>query len=81
MAERRGARLVTQRRLELASTPEPAAGPPPAPSPAPASSPPPVRPADKPVAPSNRELLDRQLRWHRERARFESSRGTNDPPG
>ena len=78
MADRRGARLVTQRKLEAEPTTEPSAGPPPAPPGPPEASHPPARPANEPVPPSNRGLLDRQLRWHRERARFESGRGSND---
>ena len=64
---------MTQRRLEVEPTPAP-----PTPEPGPTPEVPmvpttPARPADLPIAPSNRALLDRQLRWQRERAKFESS--------
>lgn len=78
MAERRGSRLVTQRRLEVAPPVEPpAASLPTIPSPSPSPSRP-ARPANEPVSPSNRGLLERQLRWHRERAKFENGHRTDE---
>ena len=75
MEERSGSRLVTQRHLEVEPVPsEPPSAPeePPHPSP-------PMRPVDSvPGPPSNRGLLERQLRWFRERARFESRRQDDD---
>jgi len=84
MAERRGPRLVTQRRLEAAPPAAPpgvapetvsVSAPPRSPSP-----PPTARPATEPVRPSNHALLERQLRWHRERAKFESGRPAPETP-
>ena len=77
MEERRGARIVTQRHLQVEPVPEPSA---PSPAPPPEPSPragPSLPPADAPVAPSNQGLLERQLRWNRERAKFESSRSAD----
>jgi hypothetical protein len=70
MEERSGPRLVTQRHLEVAPG---AAESPPDPEP-PSPSPPPSPGTSAPVGPSNRLLLERQLRWLRERAKFESRR-------
>lgn len=70
MAERSGARVVTQHQLEdgpPAETASPALPPePPTPLASSERAPPP--------APSNRGLIDRQMRWLKERARFESKR-------
>lgn len=70
MEVRSGPRVVTQRQLEIV--------PPPAEPPANTEAPtPPPRIAEGPQAPpgpSNQGLLERQARWMRERARFESSR-------
>ena len=82
MEERSSPRLVTQRQLEV-EPPRPAASPTsevapskvPALANATATPPPPAVPAvSAPVGPSNLGLLDRQLRWYRERAKFEASR-------
>jgi hypothetical protein len=70
MEERGSSRLVTQRQLEV-EAPRPVS-PPPTEDPAPA--PPGAPAAPIPAEPSNRRLLERQLRWFRERARFESRR-------
>jgi hypothetical protein len=78
--ERRGARLVTQRRLEVEHAPEPSVPEPAAPSGAPSRAPTPPRPPDEPIPPSNRGLLERQLRWHRERVKFEAGRAATEPP-
>jgi len=73
MEGRRGAGLMTQRRLEVEPPPAaPAVPPSPAPPPTPSAAQGPVRPADRPVPPSNEGLLERQLRWQRERGRFEA---------
>ncbi len=76
MEERHVARGVTQRHLEL--EPAPPAAPelplPPVPEPPPKPSPT-LPPADAPIPSSNSGLLERQLRWHRERAKFETNRG------
>lgn len=74
MEERRGPRVVTQRQLEVEPTRAPSV---PAPAPPPEGPPRPVPalpPADRPIPSSNQGLLDRQLRWHRERTKFESAR-------
>lgn len=76
MEERSGPRLVTQRQLEVAAPP---ADPTPA-SPAPSPDPPAAPVPSEPVGPSNRGLLARQLRWFRERARFESKRPDDEGP-
>jgi len=80
MAERGGPRVVKQRRLEAPPSTELPEAPPVAPPPS--SPPPPIttRPADEPVPPSNRSLLERQLRWHRERSKFESKSETGESP-
>jgi len=78
MAERRGARLVTQRRLEVAPPVGPAVDPSPAPPAAAPTPPPSARPASEPVPASNRGLLERQLRWHRERTKFENEHPANE---
>jgi hypothetical protein len=80
MDERRGTRLVTQRHLELES-PVPPSTPVPEPPPEPvSSSPPPGRPPDRPIPPSNTSLLDRQLRWQRERGKFEAGHAVESEP-
>jgi hypothetical protein len=70
MEERSSARLVTQRQLEVEPRPPDAGSPPVLPAPPPPPSPPPSLPR----VPSNRDLLERQIRWLRERAKFESKR-------
>jgi len=77
----RGAGLMTQRRLEVEPPPlAPAGSPSPDPPPSPPAAPSPVRPADRPVPPSNEGLLERQLRWQRERARFEEAHPNEGTP-
>ncbi|MGA7476256.1 MAG: hypothetical protein WBW47_03445 [Thermoplasmata archaeon] len=61
---------MTQRQLEV-EPPSPPAAPVPDP---PTRSPAAPRAASASVDPSNRGLLERQLRWHRERAKFEANR-------
>jgi hypothetical protein len=76
--ERRGARGVKQRHLEV-EPPRPPPSEPPVPPPEEPPRPAPAQPpADRPIPPSNRGLLERQLRWHRERAKFESGRGAGE---
>ena len=70
MEERPSPRLVTQRHLEV-DTPPPAVAPPPEP---PDRMLPPVVRSPPEAGPSNRGLLERQRRWLRERAKFESKR-------
>lgn len=70
MEERSGPRLVTQRQLEVEPL-RPASAPAPE---APARPPSAAQAASSPVGPSNRGLLERQLRWYRERAKFEANR-------
>ena len=79
MEERRTPRLVTQRLLEIDAGPRPAEPPGPgsaAPAPeasleeGPSAVPLPARSPSEPIPPSNRELLLRQERWLRERAKF-----------
>jgi len=75
MEERGSPRLVTQRQLEIESpraSVAPARALPPSETPTPATPP-------AASGPSNRGLLERQLRWYRERAKFESNR-THDEP-
>ena len=67
MAERDRPHGVTQRRLELEPPPSPEPPPTEAPEPTPAAPPPPIS-----REPSGGELRARQLRWLKERARFES---------
>lgn len=68
MEERGSSRLVTQRQLEA----EPAMSlPVPTPK-SPDSSAPVALAIPQPQGPSNRGLLERQLRWFKERAKFES---------
>jgi len=81
MEEHRGPRLVMQRQLEV----EPKA--PASPSTGEASPEPPSGPASEPTVeaptagpPSNQALLERQLRWYRERAKFESRRPGEEEP-
>ncbi len=86
MEERSSPRLVTQRQFEIEparppSSPasstisSPVAFPVSPPKSEPANQTPPALPAvSTPVGPSNRGLLDRQLRWYRERAKFEANR-------
>ncbi len=78
MEDRRGARVVTQRHLEVEPTREPPPTEPPPPPEAPPRAPAPSRPPEEPIPPSNRGLLDRQLRWHRERAKFEGGHAGAD---
>jgi len=73
MEERVGVGRLTQRRFEVGENPAPE---PPPPSleaveapPAPAVLPP---NPDRPVAPSNVGLLDRQQQWMKERSRFDA---------
>ena len=77
MAERRSARLLTQRQLEV-EPPAPALPEPPVPPPEAAPSAPPAPPPDRPIPPSNESLLERQRRWLRERSRFEASRSAEE---
>lgn len=79
MEEHRSPRLVTQRHLAVDPVrPAPSAAPasepesPPAPAPSTSGKAPPV------AEPSNRALLERQIKWHRERARFESHRARDE---
>jgi len=68
LEERESPRVVTQRQLEVdAPRPDPPREPPPEASPSVPDSRPPI-----PMIPSNLGLLERRLRWFRERAKFES---------
>ena len=87
MEERHGSRLVSQRHFEVEPPPTPPISPaPPASSPPPPNAPtespaaaPPSPPGPPPrVDPSNRGLLERQLKWLRERAKFESRRPSEE---
>lgn len=80
MEERRGARVMTQRRLEVEPVLEPSLPEPTAPSGPSPRAPAPSRPPDEPIPPSNRGLLERQLRWHRERAKFEAGGAGAESP-
>ena len=73
MEERRGARIVTQRHLEVEPAPAPPASPPSPPPESPPAPPSPARSPSQPLEPSGAGLIERQLRWYRERAKFESS--------
>jgi len=68
---------LTQRKFEVESRPAPS----PAPSELPTSPPPspPEKPV-RPLVPSNQALLERQLKWFRERARYESRRTEEGEP-
>lgn len=77
MEERDSPRFVTQRHLEVdrpAPDDNPAREPP---APIPPTVPGPPAPL-VPSGPSNGGLLERQRRWFRERARFESRRPEDD---
>lgn len=74
MEERRSPRLVMQRRLELEPI-RPSTAPTSVPAPEAPTRPPAIaRSASAPLAPSNGALVERQLRWYRERAKFETHR-------
>ena len=78
MEARRGSRLLTQRLLEVDPV-----RPPPAPPTVPnvvtpAPSPTVLRSASEPVRASNDGLLARQQRWQLERAKFESTRSSDE---
>jgi len=75
MEERRGARSLMQRRFDV----DPETPPPPAPAEPPVETPPspptpPPAAAVPPRAPSGDSLRERQLRWLKERAKFEARR-------
>jgi hypothetical protein len=68
---------MTQRKFDVDARPPvaPASKEPPA-----AAPPPPPKEATRPSVPSNQALLERQLKWLRERSRFNSRRTEDGEP-
>jgi len=87
VAERRGARLVTQRQLQVEGPPPAPSSEPPAPSqpspdaPTPSTPVHPPRDPSLPIPPSNADLLERQQKWLRERSKFDTHRSSTEPTG
>jgi len=76
LEERESPRLLTQRHLEGIGAPPS----PPTPGPAAGPTSPPSIPPNVPAERSNAGLLERQLRWFRERSRFDARPREDEGP-